>query len=192
MHIKFLNNGAESHVSNEVGRGFITAGLAEEVKKAAPVWQPVWSIERDMSNGFVFVRMKLGVLGEGAAGGAGTARVVQTYAGDPDLIHDRRDSTGRVYSSAFGRPVPDEILKEYKRAWKNPDWRKPESTYENAMRTDDTNSEQAKDLARMKAKPLPAISETDAVEAHAAVERERTAVEPTIIRRVPSDTRLDY
>lgn len=176
MRIKFLNNGVEKDVQNAVGQGFIDAGLAEKVQKAAPVWQPVWSIEREASNGFVFIKMKLGVMGEGAPGGAATPRVVQTYSGDPDKIHDRKDSTGRNYSSAFGRPVPDEILKEYKKAWKNPGARKQAGpTTRPEERVNDYNVEMAKDLARMNAKPLPAISESEAIEAQVESEREREA-----------------
>lgn len=172
MRIKFLSTGAEQDVPNWYGKAEIAAGRAEEVKRAAPVWTPNWSVERDAANGYVFVRMTMGAMGEGAPGGAGTPRVVQTYAGDPDLIHDRRDSTGRAYCSSFGRPVPDEILKEYRKAWKNPDARRPTGP----KTTDDWNKDMAEKLAHKNSLPLPAVSESEALEAHAAQQREKNFV----------------
>src|SRR5260370_42547220 len=114
MVIKFLSNGAEQHVSHEVGRGFIAAGLAQEIKPPAPApLTPVWSVRRDMS-GFVLIEMKLGTMGAGSSSPT-APRFVATYQGEPDKIHDRKNSAG-PYSSAFGRPVPKEIVDEYRRA----------------------------------------------------------------------------
>jgi len=143
MKVKFLSNGLEQHVSGEVGRGFITAGLAEEVKPApAPPIVPEWSVIRDES-GFVAIKMTLGKLGNGAlvatptillghrqpkavpGNTAGTPKYVAFYQGDPDTIHDRRrwtaqGQTGELYCSAFGRPVPEDIVNQYRKARKNP------------------------------------------------------------------------
>jgi hypothetical protein len=134
MHIKFLSNGMEQHVSGEVGRGFITAGLAEEVKKVAVPIVPLWSVILDES-GYVAVKMELGTLGPGAlvtsaasssvdrkliSATVSTPRTVAFYHGDPDSIHDRKDWRGQVYCSAFGRPVPKEIIDQYRKARKNP------------------------------------------------------------------------
>jgi hypothetical protein len=40
MQIKYLNNGVVKHVTNEVGRGFIDAGLAVEIPSATPAPKP--------------------------------------------------------------------------------------------------------------------------------------------------------
>jgi hypothetical protein len=132
--IKFTN-GNEQHVSGEVGRGFITAGLATEVKKVIEPVVPEWSVILDES-GFVAIKMELGSIGPGAIaahtkgrtpvrGTKPTPQTVAFYQGDPDSIHDRRrwtpqGQTGELYCSAFGRPVPEDIVKQYRKARKNP------------------------------------------------------------------------
>jgi hypothetical protein len=132
MLIKF-QNGNEQHVSGEVGRGFITAGLAEEVKKVIVPVVPVWSIVRDAS-GFVAIKLEIGQMGPGASviangenlarGAKPTPQSVSFYHGDPDSIHDRRrwtaqGPTGEAYCSAFGRQVPKEIIDQYRKARKD-------------------------------------------------------------------------
>lgn len=130
MKVKFLSNGLEQHVSGEVGRGFITAGLATEVKAVpVPPAVPQWSVIVDES-GFVAIKMELGSIGsaKGSAPVHGMKPAPQTvafYQGDPDSIHDRRrwtpqGQTGELYCSAFGRPVPEDIVKQYRKARKNP------------------------------------------------------------------------
>jgi hypothetical protein len=122
MHIKFLSNGMEQHVSGEVGRGFITAGLAEEVKKVVVPIVPRWSVIHDES-GYVAIKMELGQTKNDL--GKFVAQSVAFYHGDPDSIHDRHQwapqgQTGEPYCSAFGRPVPKEIIDQYRKARKNP------------------------------------------------------------------------
>jgi hypothetical protein len=132
MLIKF-QNGNEQHVSNEVGRGFITAGLAEEVKKVVVPAVPQWSVIRDAS-GYVAIKLELGTIGPGATarddggnpvrGVKPTPQSVSFYHGDPDSIHDRRrwtaqGPTGEPYCSAFGRQVPAEIIDQYRKARKD-------------------------------------------------------------------------
>jgi len=173
MRIKFLNNGAEQHVSNEVGRGFVTAGLAEEIKPPTIAQlQPVWSVE--VAHGFVRIVMKLGTMGAGAPGGAATPRIVQTYDRDPDQIHDRRYADGRKFSSSFGRPVPDLIIKEYRKAWKNPQARKPEGPKVEDLH----NKEMAADLARRNSMPFASVSETEALDAQEAKGRDKGIMVP--------------
>jgi hypothetical protein len=44
----------------------------------------------------------------------------------PDAVHDRTNHNGDKFCSAFGVPVPKEILDQYRRAWKsNSDARAP-------------------------------------------------------------------
>jgi hypothetical protein len=173
MRIKFLSTNAEQEVPNWYGKAEIAAGRAEEVKKPTiGQLQPVWSVE--VAHGFVRIVMKLGTMGAGAPGGAATPRIVQTYSGDPDLIHDRKDSNGRKFCSAFGRPVPDEILKEYRKAWKNPQARKPEGP----KVTDDYNKVMAADLARRQTRPFVPVSETEALDAHEAVGKDKGIMVP--------------
>jgi hypothetical protein len=114
--IRFLSNGTEQQVQNEVGRGFITAGLAEEVKKVIPPVVLDWSVIRDES-GYVAIKMELGQANDL---GKFVAKGVSFYHGDPDKIHDRKDWRGQVYCSAFGRPVPGEFIEQYRKARKNP------------------------------------------------------------------------
>jgi hypothetical protein len=131
MLIKFLSNGVEQQCENAVGRGFIAAGLAEEVKKAPPApLVPGWSVIYDESK-YVAIKMELGFLGSGAlvrSNGkdrlgphliSATVPIAQTVAyfhGDPDKIHDRRDHTGQAYCSSFGRPVPVKVIEQYRAA----------------------------------------------------------------------------
>ncbi len=158
MLVRFLSNNVEHHCSNEVGRALIAEGRAVEVKPPAPAPPtPVWSVRRDV-NGFVFIEMKLGVMGPGATSPT-APRFVATYQGDPDRIHDRKNSAG-PYSSAFGRPVPKEIVQEYKRARKNPDAVRPENKV-----TDDYNRDMADKLAVKNREAFkPKVSENDALE----------------------------
>ncbi len=167
MLIKFLSNGVQQHVENSVGRAMIAGSLAVEVKPPAPVPPtPVWSVRRDPS-GYVLIEMKLGCMGAGSPS-PNSPRFVATFKGDPDKIHDRKDHTGKLYSSAFGRPVPLQIVNEYRWARQNPDAVRPVSSV-----TDDYNKDHAEKLARLNQQAYkPVISEHDALEAQDGHNRE--------------------
>jgi hypothetical protein len=134
MLIRFKATGEESHVDNAAGRAFIASGLAEEVKKSpTPPPKPEWSIIYDES-GYVAIKMEMGAIGPGAIAGydkngrampllGKTSAMVSFYLGDPDLIHNRRDHTNRLYCSAFGREVPEDVIRQYRAARR----RKPNS-----------------------------------------------------------------
>ena len=144
MLIKFLSNGVQQHVENSVGRALIAGSLAVEVKPPAPAPPiPVWDVVLDQS-GFVCIKLTLGRLGKSPENPQGTSpKSVQFYQGDPAKIHDRKYPDGGVYSSAFGRPVPDDVLRAYIAARRNPDVCLP------VPRTDDGyNKEHARDKAQ--------------------------------------------
>ena len=183
MLIKFLSNSVEQHVENSVGRALIAGSLAVEVKPPAPAPPtPVWSVRRDTS-GFVFIEMKLGTMGPGATSPT-APRFVATYQGDPDKIHDRKNSAGR-YSSAFGRPVPKEIVEEYKRARRNPDVVRPD----HSKITDDYNKDHAETLAAMNRQAFkPVVAEHEALDAQANKEANKNL--PVLVTPANKDGRF--
>jgi len=176
VHIKYLNNNSEDHVDRNLGRSLIRAGLAVEiVPPPAPPPIPVWSVRRNNSSGFVLIKMELGVVGAGAykndvdpqtrevrrVAVMTTPKLEAFFDGDPAFIHDRKFPDGKPYSSVFGRAVPEEIVKEYKRARRNPDACRPVSTV-----TDDYNKDHAATLAKMNQTAFePVISEHESLAA---------------------------
>ncbi len=139
MLVRFLSNNVEHHCNNEVGRALIAEGRAVEVKKPAPPPpEPVWTVCLDPS-GYVAIKLELGKLGPSPENPQGTSpKSVQWYQGDPKTIHNRKYADGTPYSSAFGRPVPKEVVDEYRRARRDPEVCRPVDTV-----TDDTNRDMA-------------------------------------------------
>lgn len=117
MLIRYLNNRVEQHVENQLGRSLITAGIAEQVSKEFVLPEPAWSVVYDPA-GYVAIKMELGTLQPNSAGGRPQVMTVAFFNGDPKYIHNRRDHLGNEFCSAFGRSVPSEIIKEYKKARK--------------------------------------------------------------------------
>jgi hypothetical protein len=198
MLIRFLSNGAEQQVSNEVGRGFITAGLAEEVQKVpAPKLEPSWSVIRDES-GYAAIKMELGTMGPGVlvrrhgdepqghrlpliSKLQPTPQTVAYYHGDPDKIHDRMDWRKQVYCSCFGRPVPKEIVEQYRKARKNPKACAPAMPLKLRNRND--NAEMAQEMDRRNAPEKllrPVITEHEALAAEEAKSATLVVVPPAI------------
>ena len=155
MKIRILASGEVRHIDNSTGGALISAGLAELISKSDnPLPGPgdyrppqvEWSvvvmspeteinlagrqlkwlaIRRDVKRPLVSQQAgKDGKPGNYQVGGGFTDSSFCSLP--PDFVHNKRYANGGAFCSAFGCPVPDEILKEYKRQWKaNPDLRFP-------------------------------------------------------------------
>lgn len=120
MKIKYLNNGVEDHVENQLARSLIMAGLAEEVtqpekKLPAPVPTPQWSVEinrASTSQPHVYIALRVG-------------QGIYRYFGHPQLVNAIHSwDGGKRFLSGFGRECPEEIRAEYERIWtENPNLR---------------------------------------------------------------------
>jgi hypothetical protein len=153
MKIRILASGEVRHIDNSTGSALISAGLAELISKSdSPLPQPgdykppqpKWSIvvvspETITLTGrpqkFLAIRRDVIRPLASQQPTSQVGAVSYTLGGfadssfcslPPDLVHDKRYHDGRPFCSCFGCPVPDEILKEYKKQWKsNPDLRFP-------------------------------------------------------------------
>ncbi len=171
VKIKYHNNGAESHVRPELGRELIRAGLAVEIPNKSLAeslreqhrpMTPEWSVIRD-EGGYVAIKMEMGTTsGHNIVGGhldprqksvvtKSTPSRVGYFSGDPKKIHDRKNSAGE-FCSAFGLPVPQEIIDQYARLWAKESNRAPQMPYSlSAMAISDANKEHAERLAKKNA-----------------------------------------
>jgi hypothetical protein len=134
MLVRFKVTGEECHVENAAGRAYIAQGLAEKlIIEPTPPPAPEWSVTEFLNpqSHETWLVIQLKILGQ-----------FRQYCGHPDKIHNRQDHTGRLYCSSFGCPVPDEILREYKRRWQDsPALRAPELH----QATDETNKRAARE-----------------------------------------------
>jgi hypothetical protein len=101
--IKYLNNGVQKHVSNQIGRGFIDAGLAVQLQDPTDAGAggadtvPRWEVTEKHGQTRTWLVIKMTVLNR-----------VEFFSGDPSELTDRY----------FGRKVPELIFKEYRAAWR--------------------------------------------------------------------------
>jgi len=124
MRIKYVNNNSEDHVERNLGKSLIRAGLAvavgpedaEESTSRLPKYQPAAVVEPEwevtVHNGHqggktLCIRMTL-------------PNLVLDYFGPPDAANSRREWDGGCrWLNGFGRAVPEEIVKLYKRQYKD-------------------------------------------------------------------------
>lgn len=130
MLIRYLTNGVEQHVQNQLGRSLIAAGLAQEIPPkgslldqtrarlaaqmgSAPALEPKWAVVtepyadlQDPNKHVLAIRMDLG-------------KQTSHFFGYPDQVNAKKEWDGGCrYLNGFGREVPEEIAKEYRRQWK--------------------------------------------------------------------------
>jgi hypothetical protein len=127
MRIKYLNNSVEDHVERNLGQSLIRAGLAvavgaEENSSRLPKYQPAsapapqWEVcvHTGIGTGekVLCIRMTL-------------PHSVVDYFGPPENANAvKRWDGGQRFLNGFGCAVPDDILKQYKRSYKeNPNLR---------------------------------------------------------------------
>jgi hypothetical protein len=172
MKIRILASGEIRHIDNSTGSALISAGLAELISKSdspAPQPgdykppQPKWSVivvtlETTITlagrqQKFLAIRREVSRPLAGQRRNSQPGVVSYTLGGftdsswcslPPDFVHDKKYANGEVFCSAFGCPVPPEILAEYKRQWKaNPDLRAPYEGRPVPNRPDDPKADKA-------------------------------------------------
>jgi hypothetical protein len=122
MRIKSKLNGEISNVRGDIAREMVKLGVAEIIGESpaevaarlpkpgdAVTPEPRWSVEVvGLETKHLAIQMLIGVQNN------------QTlYIGHPDSVNARKEwPGGGRYLNGFGRAVPDEIAREYKRQWK--------------------------------------------------------------------------
>jgi len=118
MKIRYKNNGVTDNVERNLGTSLIRAGIAEELQPlVAPLHHEIKPV--------VFSVVLIGTPAYVAIRAERDGRFLADYYGSPDAVHNKKNHDGSPYSTAFGRAVPDEILADYKKQWKNKKLRAP-------------------------------------------------------------------
>jgi hypothetical protein len=132
MLIRYIfgpKSGEEEHVSLDVARPLLAAALAEAVNpedlkqradrprlpKPGQAAQPrrVWSITHVEG---INKEDRLAICLENIW--SNNQKIISYCFWSPDLVHNRTDWKGEPFCTCFGLRVPDEIMQDYKRAWK--------------------------------------------------------------------------
>jgi hypothetical protein len=102
MLIRYRNNGVEKHVQNDVGRGFIDAGLADDITPAAPKLPPAatWEVRLGEREGFPpYLHVRCSTCGN-------------SQTGEGPTVH----KTAKFLHCHIAESCPPEIGKQYEKA----------------------------------------------------------------------------